>query len=171
MGPSIRALDCLLAGGAGFLLGAYYELFRLWRLWTRPGRARVFWQDIFYSVTGTAAFFLFLLAVADGRVRLWLIVCAAAGWIAWHATVGRVIYAAAGRIGRTLRAVRRRWSSFYRREEEKLQKILAKPVIFLKKRLQNAIHLLYNSIMSHNLTDLNGKGELPDESDQGGRAS
>lgn len=153
MHSSVTVADCMLACGAGFLLGAYYEVFRLWRLWTHPGVGRVFVQDTLFCTTSAVAFFLFLLAVSDGRPRLWLTAGALIGFFAWRATAGRIIFAVVRRSLRTLRRIGRRWSARRDRLEEKIQFFLAKPVLLLKKGLHKAGRMLYNQHKSRNFSD------------------
>lgn len=165
----MTASDCLLAGGAGFLLGGYYEVFRLWRLWMHSGKASVFAQDVLYCTTSGAALFLFLLAVASGRLRLWLLLSAAIGFFAWRATCGRLIFGLARRSLRTLRRWHRRVRRLFGRWEQKTQKILAKPVFLLKKGLHSIGVLLYNHHKSRSLSFRHRKeGEdAPYAGDQG----
>ena len=61
MGISLtdQTADLLLSCGFGVLLGAYFELFRLFRLFFSRSKAAVFLQDVVFFVT--AAVFSFLL--------------------------------------------------------------------------------------------------------------
>ena len=83
--------ELFLSCGTGFLLGAYYDVFRILRCILRPGTVRVFWQDILFFVTAAPLVFLFALVVADGVVRLYLFAGLVAGFFAYRYTVGRVV--------------------------------------------------------------------------------
>lgn len=154
METTVTVSDCLLASGAGFLLGAYYEIFRLWRLWMRSGKWGVFWQDILFFTTSAGAFFLFALAVSDGQIRALLLAGCVVGFCAWRATVGRLLFTVTRRSLRILHRLKRKWSNRLEKAEQQVQKILAKPMIFFKKRLHNAILMLYNQHKNRNLAAL-----------------
>ena len=83
--------ELFLSCGMGFLLGAYYDVFRILRCILRPGTVRVFWQDLLFFLTAAPLVFLFALAVADGVVRLYLFAGLVAGFFAYRYTVGRAV--------------------------------------------------------------------------------
>ena len=82
--------DMFLCGGMGFLLGAYYDVFRLLRLWLPSSVAVVFVQDGVYCISSAVAVFLFSLAVTDGELRVYLLVGLVIGFFAYCRTIGRV---------------------------------------------------------------------------------
>ncbi len=103
--------ELFLSCGMGFLLGAYYDVFRILRQVLRPGAVRVFWQDILFFITAALMTFLFALAITDGVLRLYLFAGLVAGFFAYRYTVGRaavrLVTAAIGwlsRLGRRLHA-------------------------------------------------------------------
>lgn len=75
---------------AGAMLGAAYDILRIWRAMFRSEKRPVFFQDFFYMVI--AAFFTFLvnLGVNGGELRLYLFIGEILGWFAWHETIGRI---------------------------------------------------------------------------------
>lgn len=83
--------ELFLSCGMGFLLGAYYDVFRILRCILRPGTVRVFWQDLLFFLTAAPIVFLFALAVTDGVVRLYLFAGLIAGFFAYRYTVGRAV--------------------------------------------------------------------------------
>lgn len=76
-------------GGAGFLIGAYYDVFRVWRLWFGGGVWTVFVQDFFFCVSSAVALFLLSLAVTDGTMRFYVYAGAVGGFFAYRQTAGR----------------------------------------------------------------------------------
>ena len=58
--------ELFLSCGMGFLLGAYYDVFRLFRCWLLSSPLRVFVQDCTYALTSAVAVFLFALALNGG---------------------------------------------------------------------------------------------------------
>lgn len=87
----MQVRELFLSCGMGFLLGTYYDVFRILRCILRPGAARVFWQDILFFVTAAPLVFLFTLAVTDGVVRFYLFAGLVAGFFAYRYTVGRAV--------------------------------------------------------------------------------
>ena len=55
-----------MAGGLGFLLGAFYDVFRVIRLLMRPSAKVVFFQDLLFFALSSVVTFLFALAVTGG---------------------------------------------------------------------------------------------------------
>lgn len=88
---AMQLRELFLSCGMGFLLGAYYDVFRILRCILRPGAVRVFWQDMLYFLTAAPLVFLFALAVNDGVMRLYLFAGLVAGFFAYRYTVGRAV--------------------------------------------------------------------------------
>lgn len=83
--------EAFLSGGMGFLLGAYYDVFRIWRKILHSSAVAVFFQDCCFFATSAVALFLFSLAMTDGVVRVYVLAGAAAGFVAYRHTVGNVL--------------------------------------------------------------------------------
>ncbi len=83
--------ELFLSCGMGFLLGAYYDVFRILRRVLRPGAVRVFWQDLVFFITAAFMIFLFAMAVNDGVLRVHLFAGLVAGFFAYRYTVGRAV--------------------------------------------------------------------------------
>lgn len=79
-----------LSCGMGFVLGLWYELFRIPRLILNSGRRAVFFQDLLFFLTAAVLTFLFSLAVMDGRLRFYLFLGEAIGFASYYRTVGRL---------------------------------------------------------------------------------
>ncbi len=144
-----------MSGGMGFLLGLYYDVFRIRRKLVRPSTAAVFLQDCFFCVTAAVAVFFFSLAMTDGTVRWYVLLGVAVGFWAYRYTVGNlvvllvdrllcVIHRLGERIARVfsvplacLRAAGHAVSESCRKNVKKCKK-------FLKKVLQQVRRLLYN---------------------------
>ena len=100
--------ELFLCAGVGFLLGAYYDVFRLLRLLLPSLVVAVFFEDVFFFVTGAAAVFLFSLTVTDGALRVYVFMGLAAGFAAYRSTVGRVVVRQTARFLRWVRRLFRR---------------------------------------------------------------
>lgn len=151
--------EVFLSGGMGFLLGAYYDVFRIWRKLSHSSTAGVFFQDCFFFVTSAVAVFLFSLAMTDGVVRVYVLVGAAAGFAAYRHTVGTLLLRAVCAILRWLRRgsawfcrlvesplkwLKTRLGSAGGKVWKKCRKIAKKSEVFFKKGLQPIQKLLYN---------------------------
>lgn len=82
--------------GLGFILGLYYDVFRVMRLVMRPGKIAIFVQDMVFFVTAAVITFLFALAEIDGQLQIYLFLGEIIGFIAYYLTIGRVVMRFAG---------------------------------------------------------------------------
>lgn len=90
-----RVLSSQTAGflaflASGVLLGAVYDVLRIWRALFRSEKRSVFIQDFLYMVVAALFTFLVNLGVNGGEVRLYLLLGELLGWFAWHFTAGNV---------------------------------------------------------------------------------
>lgn len=83
--------EVFLSGGMGFLLGGYYDVFRIWRKMSHSSTLSVFFQDCFFFVTSAVVLFLFSLSMTDGVVRAYVVAGAVAGFVAYRHTVGNIL--------------------------------------------------------------------------------
>lgn len=123
---------------AGVLLGAAYDILRIWRAMFRSEKRSVFFQDFFYMVL--AAFFTFLvnLGVNYGELRFYLFAGEILGWFAWHYTVGLVTVSLFRKLFHFLyRKLFDPAGNFLRLIALKIGKKFARFVDSVKKRLQN----------------------------------
>lgn len=88
---AVQLQELFLAGGMGFLLGAYYDVFRVIRCLWRPSTAAVFVQDVLYFITAAPMTFVFLLAITGGVWRWYIGVGWIIGFAAYRYTVGRIL--------------------------------------------------------------------------------
>lgn len=148
-----------LSCGLGFLLGLYYDVYRVLRLILHSKKGAVFIQDMLFFLTSAVITFLFCLAVTDGRLRFYVFLGEGIGFFAYYQTIGRLVMRFAGAV---IAVVVRVWSFFWRlifapfRFVARLLKkpgacicefskrILQKWTLNLKKVLKRAPALLYN---------------------------
>lgn len=88
---AMQLRELFLSCGMGFLLGAYYDVFRILRCILRPSTVRVFWQDMLFFLTAAPLVFVFTLSVTEGVVRFYLLAGLVAGFFAYRYTVGRAV--------------------------------------------------------------------------------
>ncbi|MDF1495775.1 spore cortex biosynthesis protein YabQ [Caproiciproducens sp. CPB-2] len=82
----------VIAIAAGVFLGAYYDIFRIFRTVFQSERRAVFFQDLFYMVTAAFVTFLLALGVNYGEVRFYILAGEGIGWCLYYLTVGTVTY-------------------------------------------------------------------------------
>jgi spore cortex biosynthesis protein YabQ len=148
-----------LSCGMGFVLGLWYELFRIPRLILNSGRRAVFFQDLLFFLTAAVLTFLFSLAVMDGRLRFYLFLGEAIGFASYYRTVGRLSV----RFTKTVTGViisiwKKIWEiilfllrllynpikRLFGRFNEIFQKTVNNIASFFKKRLKDTPSVLYN---------------------------
>ena len=83
--------ELFLAGGLGFLLGAFYDVFRVIRLMMRSSAKVIFFQDLLFFALSSVITFLFALAVTGGELRFYLFLGLVTGFSAYYFTVGRAV--------------------------------------------------------------------------------
>jgi spore cortex biosynthesis protein YabQ len=80
----------LISIGVGVLLGAYYDVFRIFRTVFCSEKRAVFYQDIFYMLTSAIITFLLALGVNYGNVRFYILAGEIIGWCLYFLTIGMV---------------------------------------------------------------------------------
>ncbi len=149
----------VLSCGFGFLVGGYYDIFRLLRKWLPARRWIVFWQDILFFSTTAVATFLFDMTMTGGKLRFYLFAGMITGFVTYRVTVGRfavsLLLSAGKRIacawrwlgGVLLWPFRILWRILcpvVYKQSEKWRKIRKKVGEFFKKGLKRIGGLLYN---------------------------
>ncbi len=81
--------ELFLSGGMGFLLGVYYDIFRIVRRLLHPSKIAVFFQDCFFFSSAAVLVFLFSLSMTDGVVRWYVLFGVFCGFMSYRYTVGR----------------------------------------------------------------------------------
>lgn len=75
---------------AGAFLGAYYDIFRIFRTVFQSESRAVFFQDLFYMLSAAFVTFLLALGVNYGEVRFYILAGEVIGWCLYYLTVGMV---------------------------------------------------------------------------------
>jgi len=120
--PLMHQLDVFLVFlGVGFLLGAIYTFVAFFRRLTGETAAACFVCDFLFCAVSCAVLFLFLLAYANGRVRINLLLSAGVGFAAFSLSLGkplrRVLFGASDAIRQAmiflLRPLKRLWTALF----------------------------------------------------------
>jgi hypothetical protein len=75
----------------GLGLGAFFDVFRVFRLFVRCSAVTVLFQDLFCFLTAALASFLFVFEVNDGTVRLFILGAFLVGSVAFRISVGQLL--------------------------------------------------------------------------------
>ena len=75
---------------AGVFLGAYYDIFRIFRSVFQSESRAVFFQDLFYMLSAAFVTFLLVLGVNYGEIRFYILAGEMIGWCIYYLTVGMV---------------------------------------------------------------------------------
>ncbi len=82
----------LFSLGLGFLMGLFYDIFRIIRICISKKRSAVITFDILYCVFLCFATFLFALTANEGQIRFYLLSGEAIGFAVYYFSLGAIIY-------------------------------------------------------------------------------
>lgn len=88
-GQQATVLVLSLLFGAG--LGAFFDVFRIFRFFVRCSAVTVFFQDLICFLIAAVASFLFIFEVNDGTVRLFILAAFFLGGVGFRLTVGQLL--------------------------------------------------------------------------------
>ena len=82
----------LFSLGAGFILGIFYDAFRIVRMCISEKRSAIIVSDVLYCILFTFATFIFLLTVNEGEFRLYLIAGEFMGFAVYYFSLGALFF-------------------------------------------------------------------------------
>ncbi len=88
----------LLSLGFGFIMGIFYDLFRIVRISISKGKVATVISDIFYCVFLCFSLMLFCLTVNEGEIRLYLLLGSLAGFFVYYFSLGVIIFSFSERL-------------------------------------------------------------------------
>ena len=88
----------LLSLGFGFIMGIFYDLFRIARISISKGKIATVISDILYCVFLCFSFMLFCLTVNEGEIRLYLLLGSLAGFFVYYFSLGVIIFSFSERL-------------------------------------------------------------------------
>lgn len=173
-GVSSQVRNFLLSLGFGFLVGIFYDVFRILRMVVSSGKIAVFIGDVLYVTLSAAATFLFLLTVNDGQVRGYILMGELIGFLIWYISFGTFAVRVTGKIAAALKkalrgvfriilypfnklfgVLRRFLAKFSEKGQKKAKKIANKSKFHLKMNYS----LLYNHYIKARCRKKEGKDE------------
>lgn len=82
----------LLSLGLGFIMGIFYDLFRIIRICISKSKIAVIISDVLYCIFLCFATFLFCLTVNEGQIRFYLLLGEAIGFCVYYFSLGAIIF-------------------------------------------------------------------------------
>ncbi len=82
----------LLSLGFGFIMGIFYDLFRIVRISISKGKIATVISDILYCIFLCFSLMLFCLTVNEGEIRLYLLLGSLAGFFVYYFSLGVIIF-------------------------------------------------------------------------------
>lgn len=95
----------LLSLGFGFIMGIFYDLFRIIRISISKGKIATIISDILYCIFLCFSLFLFYLTINEGEIRLYLLLGAGAGFCVYYFSLGVIIFSFSERIISTIKKI------------------------------------------------------------------
>lgn len=144
-----QTLVFLAACCFGAALGAFYDLFRIFRVAVPCSRAAVFVQDIIFWLFCAVASFLFLLYVNTGIVRLFVLLGELLGATLYYVTLGVLVMRSARAIIGFFRAVFRFLGRLIARPLRKLGRLCGRLANFITNKVKNLIKKQCKQMKGH----------------------
>lgn len=82
----------LVSAVVGVALSLFFDVFRVINIILKFSTKRIFFEDVTYFVLCAVMTFMYLLVVAQGEIRFYIIVGETIGWLIYRFTIGRLIY-------------------------------------------------------------------------------
>ncbi len=89
---AVQTKNFLLSLGLGFIMGIFYDVFRIIRLCISAKKIITIFFDILYCILFCFAFFIFLLTVNEGQFRFYLLLGACVGFFVYYFSLGAIIF-------------------------------------------------------------------------------
>lgn len=118
----------LLSLGFGFLMGIFYDLFRILRISITKSKKAVVVFDLLYCVFLGFCSYLFLLVVNEGDIRGFLLIGEGIGFAVYYFSLGVVVFRISEKIVNTIK-----------RAFSKLFKIISFPFCWIFKKLKSLV--------------------------------
>ena len=77
----------LYSVGFGFFAGFFYDMFKILYLIVFKSNKVLFIKDVIYCIISTFLCFAFLLAINDGKIRVYIIIGILLGYISWFISI------------------------------------------------------------------------------------
>ncbi len=95
---AIQTKNFLLSLGLGFLMGIFYDVFRIIRISISQRKSVIIIFDLLYCIFLGFSDFLFFITVNEGQVRFYLLLGEAIGFAVYYFSLGAIIFSLSGKI-------------------------------------------------------------------------
>lgn len=89
---AVQTKNFLLSLGLGFIMGIFYDAFRIIRLCISSKKFFVIIFDVLYCILFCFTFFIFLLTVNEGQFRFYLLLGSGVGFSVYYFSLGAIIF-------------------------------------------------------------------------------
>lgn len=95
----------LLSLGFGFIMGIFYDLFRIVRISISSGKIATIFSDILYCIFLCFSLMLFCLTVNEGEIRLYILLGSLAGFFVYYFSLGVIIFSFSEKLISTIKRI------------------------------------------------------------------
>lgn len=124
--------------GFGFLLGILYDVFRTLRMIISRSKGFTFFMDLLYFAVCAVLTFCFIMVVDSGKVRIYVALGEALGWLIYYFSFGAIAIKVSGAVVRGVRSAFSAISKPFRRIFGKIRRKFMKIAAFLKKNIRKS---------------------------------
>ena len=124
----------LYSSGTGAVISVVYDLFWLIRNIFGSNKIFIFFCDLIFSISASIITFLYMLLMNNGRIRLYILLGEALGFIIWYLTFGKIIKRNFNIFKRKIQSTEIKFKGQF--SKFKIQKIPAEHFNALKTRLE-----------------------------------
>lgn len=89
---AVQTKNFLLSLGLGFIMGIFYDVFRIIRLCISSKKFVIVIFDLLYCILFCFSFFIFLLTVNEGQFRFYLLLGTGVGFSVYYFSLGAIIF-------------------------------------------------------------------------------
>ncbi len=133
----------LTAFVSGFVMGLYYDFFRVIRKVFRCGKIIIIFQDLFFWITSAIAVFYQSISLNAGFVRISFIVTVLLAWFLYFLSAGRVVMFM---VNISLTAAKRLFSLCYKRVIAPAGKVADKIFMLISQKITKILtHMTKNT--------------------------
>lgn len=119
--------------GTGGILSLIYDSFRIIRDSFKSNKLTTFLCDLIFSVIASIITFLYLLLMNNGRIRLYIFIGEALGFLIWYFTLGQIFKSAINSLKRKIQSTQTKLKGLFMKLKNK--KLPIKHFNALKTRL------------------------------------
>lgn len=122
----------LFSLGFGFIMGIFYDLFRILRLCISAKKVSFIIFDVLYCILLCFCSFLFILSINEGEVRFYILIGEGIGFAVYYFSLGIIVFSVSERI-----------VNFFKKLFGMLFKVIFFPFVWIFKRTAKVFNKLF----------------------------